>query len=191
MVNNQKTLAVIHDVRKHMRIAEAYGQRGESDKCKEYTEDFEEMIAPLLTFPYCENAILNIILNDKAEYCRNSNISFDVEIADVDFEFMESIDITTIFGNLLDNAVEACEVTKEKRIQFNMHPFNGLIYAKISNTYEGIVKWDGKGIPISEKGEEHGIGLANVKQTLQGYHGSIQLSAQDQIFTVEIMFNQP
>ncbi|MDD6626862.1 MAG: ATP-binding protein [Lachnospiraceae bacterium] len=191
MENHKKTLAVIHDVRKHMRIADAYEQQGQSEQRKEYVDNFEEMIAPLLMFPYCENAILNIIINDKAEYCKEKNISFDVDIREVDLGFMQPIDITTIFGNLLDNAVEACEASEEKKIQLKIHPFNGLIYMKISNTYINDIQWDEKGRPVSNKGRDHGIGLENVEQTLREYHGSLQMSAKDQVFTTEVMFNRP
>lgn len=190
MENHKKTLAVIHDVRKHMRIADAYEQQGQSEQRKEYADNFEEMIAPLLMFPYCENAILNIIINDKAEYCKEKNISFDVDIREVDLGFMQPIDITTIFGNLLDNAVEACEASEEKKIQLKIHPFNGLIYMKISNTYINDIQWDEKGRPVSNKGRDHGIGLENVEQTLQEYHGSLQMSAKEQVFTTEVMFNR-
>lgn len=191
MDNHMKALAVIHDVRKHMRIAEAYEQSGEADKRKAYADDFEEMIAPLMMFPYCENAILNIIINDKAECCKKKGISFEADLKEVDIEFMKPIDVTTIFGNLLDNAVEACETAKEKKIWMRMYPFNGLVYVKISNTYAGIIKRDGKGKPISDKGGQHGIGLANVEQVLQVYHGNMQLLEQGQIFSAEIMFNRP
>lgn len=190
MDNHKKALAVIHDVRKHMRIADAYEQRGEADKRKEYADDFEEMIAPLLMFPYCENAILNIIINDKVEYCKKREIAFSVDIREVNIDFMKPIDITTIFGNLLDNAVEACEAAEEKEIQLKMYPFNGLVYVLLTNTYAGIIRWNGKGKPISGKGEQHGIGVENVEQALKGYHGSLRLSAQEQMFTAEVMFNK-
>lgn len=191
MDNHKKALAVIHDVRKHMRIADAYEQRGETDKRKEYADDFEEMIAPLLMFPYCENAILNIIINDKVEYCKKRNITFSADIREANIDFMKPIDITTIFGNLLDNAVEACEAAEEKQIHLKMYPFNGLIYVMLTNTYAGNIRWNGKGKPISSKGENHGIGVENVEQALKGYHGSLRLSVQEQLFTAEVMFNKP
>lgn len=191
MDQHKKAMKVIHDVRKHMRIIDVCEQQGETDKREKYADDFEELIAPLLMFPYCENAILNIIINDKMEYCKKTGIQFSVDIKEVNIDFMKPIDVTTVFGNLLDNAVEACETAGEKEIQLKMYPFNGLIYLQISNTYVGDIRWDGKGNPISGKGEHHGIGLENVEQTLQSYHGSIQLSVREQIFTAEVMFNKP
>lgn len=191
MDNHKKALKVIHDVQKHMRIVDAYEKIGEKDKKKEYVDSFEEMIAPLLMFPYCENAILNIIINDKAEYCKEKDITFDVDIKEANIDFMKPIDITTIFGNLLDNAVEACEEAADKQMQLKICPFNGLVYVQLSNTYAGDIKWDRKGKPMSGKGGHHGIGLENVEQTLKNYHGSIQLSVQEQIFMTEVMFNKP
>lgn len=188
--NHQKALAVIHDVRKHMRIVEEYGRLGADKEQEAYAASFDDMIAPLLMKQYCRNAILNMILNDKQEECEKEHILFQVKIADADIEFMEQIDVTTIFGNILDNAIEACVKAEEKRIEFQMYPFNGLVYVKISNTYTDKIIWSADRKPLSTKGQQHGIGLSNVEKVLQKYNGDIEFAIQDNQFVLEIMFNK-
>lgn len=188
--NHQKALAVIHEVRKHMRIVEEYGRLGADKEQEAYAASFDDMIAPLLMKQYCRNAILNMILNDKQEECEKEHILFQVKIADADIEFMEQIDVTTIFGNILDNAIEACVKAEEKRIEFQMYPFNGLVYVKISNTYTDKIIWSADRKPLSTKGQQHGIGLSNVEKVLQKYNGDIEFAIQDNQFVLEIMFNK-
>lgn len=188
--NHKKALAVIHDVRKHMRIIEEYGRLGADKEQEAYADSFDDMIAPLLMKQYCSNVILNMILNDKQEECEKQHIFFQIKIADADIEFMEPIDVTTVFGNILDNAIEACMKAEYKQIEFQMYPFNGLVYVKISNTYTDKIVWSADRKPLSTKGQQHGIGLSNVEKVLQKYNGDIEFTTQDNHFVLEIMFNK-
>ena len=187
--NRTLVLSVLHDVEKHIRVLEELKQREMPDATNSYLESFEAMISPLNMSRYCNNTILNIIINDKMSECRKKLIQFHIEIIDVNIDFMKQIDITTIFGNILDNAVEACEKAKDKRVYLKIHPFNGFIYVSLSNTFSGEIKWDAKGRPVSCKGKQHGIGLENVGKVLSNYNGNIQFSVSDQMFIVEIMFS--
>ena len=189
--NHRKALAVIHDVRKHMQIVEDYEKIGAYIEKEDYVASFEEMISPLLMKRYCDNVILNMIINDKQEKCEKKEITFQVDISEININFMEPIDITTLFGNILDNAVEACEKSLDKQIHLKIYPFNGLIYVQLSNSFEGKIVWDVHGKPLSSKGEQHGIGLENVEKVVHSYNGNIEFSEDGKRFIVEIMMSQP
>lgn len=188
--DNYKTaLAVIHDIRKHVKVLEELDQEGALRKVRDYANAFENMLSPLLMRPYCENAILNIIINDKMDFCMKNAIAFDVKVCDVDIDFMEQTDITTIFGNLLDNAVEACMGSGGGHITLEAGSFNGLIYVQIANSFSGEIRQDHRGFPLSGRGEQHGIGLRNVEKALEKYSGSMEFSAENDKFTVTILFS--
>ena len=81
-------------------------------------------------------------------------------------DFLEAIDATTIFGNLIDNAIEAQEkVTGERYIHVSIIPYQEMVLVKIENTSLPI-RWK-NGLPISDKGKNHGIGLLNVKRSIK------------------------
>lgn len=188
--DNYKTaLSVLHDIRKHAKILEELDQGEKNKEVQNYASAFENMLSPLLLKHYCENAILNIIINDKVDFCTKNAIEFDVKVYDADIDFMEPTDITTIFGNLLDNAVEACKRTEKRCIALEINPFNGLIYVQLSNSFSGEVRQDSKGFPVSDRGEQHGIGLRNVEKTLKKYSGNMEFSAENDMFTVKILFS--
>lgn len=189
MESHRTALTVIHDIRKHIGVLEELKQINTPSEMQSYADSFEDMVAPLLIKRYCENAILNIILNDKIDYCEKNDIQFDIDIHEINIEFMKPIDITTLFGNLLDNAVEACENADEKRISLKIHPFNGFTYIQISNTFSGEIRRDMNGRPISNKGRHHGIGLENVEKVLEEYNGNIQFMIENKIFIAEAMFS--
>lgn len=189
-VEGYKTaLAVIHDVRKHIRIIEELKEEGAQVELKSYMNQFEDILLPLLNNHYVDNVILNIIINDKVSYCRKHDICFEVTCPGVNVDFMEQVDITTVFGNILDNAIEACEASKEKRMSLTISSFNEFIYVQLSNTFSGNIRMNEKGKPITSKGEGHGIGLENVEKALKKYNGEMQCWVIDDLFTIELMFN--
>ena len=188
--NNKKAASVIHDIKEQMRIMrEIKNKQTVSEACG-YAEAFEEMIEPLIIKRYSDSAILNIILNEKAEQCKSQAVSFTVDIQPVSLDFMQPIDITTIFGNILDNAIEACSKAEEKRLCLQICPFNEMIYVQLTNTYTGELMWNASGRPITQKGTGHGIGLENVENTLRKYNGSMECSEKDNQFSIEIMFSK-
>lgn len=190
---NKTAMAVIHDLRKHIQVMEELKQPVISSELKEYTNEFENTVLPLMVQQYCDNVILNTVIADKMDYCKKHDIHFHVDIRDVDLDFMEAIDITTIFGNILDNAIEACEKIKEKEreIHLKVHPFNAFIYIYLSNSCLSAIKWSADGKPVSDKGEYRGLGLDNVENVLERYDGNMQFSVEEQNFFVEIMISQP
>lgn len=191
-IESQKTaMAVIHDIRKHIRVMEELKQLDTSLEMQSYTDSFENMITPLLVRQYCSNPILNIIINDKVDYCMKNGIRFEVDIQEVLIDYMKPIDITTIFGNILDNAIDASKKADRKEIVLKVHPFNEFIYIQLSNRFSGKIKWSTKGRPLTSKGEQHGIGLENVEKVLRDYNGNMEFSVNEQIFTVEIMISHP
>lgn len=65
---NKTAMAVIHDLRKHIQIMEELKQSGISSDLKEYTNEFENMVLPLMVQQYCSNVILNTVIADKMDY---------------------------------------------------------------------------------------------------------------------------
>lgn len=191
MESRKTILSVLHDIEKHIHVLHELKQTKEQEEFEKYKDMFEDMIAPLMSGQYCNNAILNVIINDKMDYCRKNGIQFEIDIQEVQMEFMEPVDITTVFGNILDNAVAACEKSEKKQIKLKICPFNGFIFTQLSNTFAGEIIWDGKGLPVSQKGDRHGIGLENVKKVVKEYCGEVQLRAEKNVFTIEIMFSNP
>ena len=160
-----QTIRILHDVDKHIRAIEnLYGTEREHT-AGEYAEAIRSTLAPLIPMSYTENPILNILLTDKNAVMQEKGIHSDIKIDNVDLSYIEPIDITTIFGNLLDNAIEAAaNVDGEKYIFIKISAYHKMTVVHIENSC-GNVKWK-KRMPVSDKGKGRGIGLLNVKQSI-------------------------
>lgn len=91
-----------------------------------------------------------------------------------------------ILGNLLENAIEAAEQTKEKWLLVDIRFRQGILRIDIENSFSGTLK-EGRKI---EK-DNHGIGLGNVKKIVEKYEGSVEICPQNTTFDVKLILYMP
>lgn len=191
LVQEQKynaTVHILHDVDKHVKSIENLCVSGKTGEAAEYVKDIRNMLEPLIPIKYTGNPILDILLTDKATISKEKKIKFDIKIDNIDMNFLEAIDATTIFGNLIDNAIEAVEkVNGDRYIQVSIMPYQEMVLVRIKNTSLPL-KWK-NGMPVSEKGKNHGIGLLNVKRSIEKYDGDISIQQKNGIVTVDLLLN--
>lgn len=178
---------IIHDMKNHLQTIECLYKEKEVDKAKEYTKDMYLMLDKLYQKKYSENKVLNIILNDKFLKAEAFNIKVKSSIGDVDLDFIKDIDLTTIFSNILDNAIEASiESNKNKSITLKVDSFNDFIVINLSNYTEKPPIRD-KGKFKTTKKEHSGLGIENVRMTLKKYDGTLRTKYEESIFKVNII----
>lgn len=183
-----KTLGLLHDVNKHIKTIEQLYLKGNTEIAAEYTKQIGGMLQPLISARYTGNPILDILLADYISIMDEKGIDFDIKVDNVKMDFIDAMDITTIFGNLLDNAIEACDnVENDRKIIVKIGAYHEMISIRMENNCT-TVKWK-NGIPISEKGQNRGMGLLNVRRSIEKYDGSIKLKEEDGIFIVDIFLN--
>ena len=137
------------------------------------------------------NHVLDTILTTKSIICQSFDAQLSV-IADGSLlNKFETMDISTMFGNLLDNAIESVKLIpeKEKRlIHLNISRQKQFILIRLENPYSGTIKYK-NGFPITTKTDEfnHGYGLKSVQNTVKKYDGSLTINADQQWFEIRIM----
>lgn len=184
-----ESIRILHDVNKHLALLDDLYKLECKEEAKEYEKEIKEMLFPLIPQEYTNHAILNVILNDKKRCANACEIKFDLEIGEVDMAFMSPIEITTIFVNLLDNAIDACKCVKKNRyIKIKLDTYNDFVAIHISNSMEGKLMWY-HGKPVSRKGKNHGIGLINVENTIKKYNGNMILKEKQGEFVCDIILN--
>ena len=109
---------------------------------------------------------------------------------------IQSYDIGIILGNALDNAIEACRKLKGKEpdaetfIRLSSFRKGKMIFMEITNSFDGNVirKWQSE-FPVTDKAdkEAHGIGLTNIKNAAGKYHGGVDWSVDNKVFTLSVM----
>lgn len=137
------------------------------------------------------NSSLDTILTTKSILCKKRNILFTSIIDGDAISFMSDGDIYSLFGNILDNAIEAVEkIEEDKRyITITLKRHGNFILILSDNYYDGNIKKEGKNfISIKENKIKHGFGLKSVSRIVDKYNGELQIETENNLFKVSIMF---
>lgn len=184
------SLGILHDVKKHIWAIEELYKNKENEKATEYTENITDLMHSFEMNEFSDNRMLNIILNDKLRLARQNNIEFTCSIDEVNLDFIDNIDLTTIFANLLDNAIEACsELEEERLINVHVGAFNNLVNINIKNSMKEkpiIISMHMK----SSKKNHSGLGLTNVNKVINKYNGDFNIHREGKMFICNIVLSK-
>ena len=141
------------------------------------------------------NHALDVILTEKSLICKQKEIKLTCMADGKQLAFMQTTDLYSIFGNLLNNSIEAAlKVTNpEKRIiALIVDKANGFVRIHIENFFCGKIQYmDGMPQTSKPNSEYHGYGLKSIKYMLDHYHGNISFEVMDDIFCVNIIIPIP
>lgn len=168
---------VLHDMKNHLQAVEQLYQSQEEGKAKDYVEDLYHMLNVLGEKYYSPHKMLNIILNDKLKKAEREGIQVQAAVGDVQLLGMRDMDVTTVFANLLDNAIEAArECAPSGYLHLKMDQIHDFTVVRIVNSC----------LEEKPKKGHMGLGLENVRNTLAKYHGTMQTERSPGQFRVNI-----
>ena len=178
---------IVHDLKKHIDV---YNDLKDTERSEKYKKLMDDELGKLFGGYQCSNAILSIIISQKCETAEKDNINVDIEMEDLPLTFINDLDITAIFANLWDNAIEACKELdqSQRNIKFIMRQVNKFAIINMENTcVDNMIIYDKSGGIISSKKNHMGVGLSIVESKVQDYHGFFHINRNDkEKFIVEL-----
>lgn len=168
------------------------GGGGRSADLETFAAKLREELKPYESQVETGNETLDVLLAEKRAECRERGVRPLFYVDARCLGFMSSFDLCAIFGNLLDNALEAAEKVADPRreIQLDVRPTRGMAVVRCRNPYEGRLSPsdNGKGFATTKADrEEHGYGLRSVEKTVESYGGSVSIDTADGMFTVTVV----
>lgn len=137
------------------------------------------------------NDALDVILTEKSLLCNRENIRLACMADGASLSFMTDADIYALFGNLIDNAVEAVRTLPEQKrtISLSVRGVKGFLSVNIHNFYAGEIMFEGA-LPVTTKAdkENHGYGMKSIKMICEKYDGEMTITAEDGAFNVNLIF---
>ncbi len=187
MVNYQ-----YHDLKNHMIVLRA--EEGNEDR-QEYLDQLEASINDYEMQNKTGNKVLDIILTDKGMTCRKDHIELTTVVDGARLNFIEDIDLCSLFGNALDNAIECeqkVEDEKKRMIHLSVYSQRAFLIIRCENYCEENVV-TGKDLPKTTKeGEQaHGYGLKIIRRIAQKYGGEADVSTEGNSFILKILIPIP
>ncbi len=137
------------------------------------------------------NRALDTVLMEKGLFCKEHNIQWSCMVDGTKLDFMKVEDIYAIFGNALDNAVNAVMKLKEEEkrvISVKILEQNQLLMIQVQNYFEGDLKFH-EGLPLttSRNTYDHGFGMKSIRHTAEKYNGIITVQAKEPMFMLQIL----
>ena len=141
------------------------------------------------------DTLLNIKYHEAARMIPDMQMDAD-RLLFPDNLLIQSYDIGIILGNALDNAIEACRKLKGKEpdaetfIRLSSFRKGKMIFIEIANSFDGnVIRKRQAEFPVTDKAdkEAHGIGLSNIKNAAGKYHGAVDWSVNNKVFTLSVM----
>ncbi len=141
------------------------------------------------------NETLDIILSEYRIYCSSHEIIFTALADGKALGFMSVADICSLFGNILENAVEACEHVSDPQkrvVSLNVRNVAGQISVSEDNYFAGELRFSG-GMPLSSKGDpdRHGFGVKSIKMIVEKYGGTMDCRVTGDLFSLGCMIPVP
>lgn len=137
------------------------------------------------------NEILDTVLTEKSLICAQHEIALSC-IADGNrLAFMDPVDLYTLVGNALDNAIEAVLLLPpaERIIRLRVQERAGLVFLHIENPYAGTMEMrDGLPLTHKEDWQNHGFGLKSIQDVGEKYHGFLNLETEGGLFVLRLSF---
>lgn len=137
------------------------------------------------------NEVLDIILTEKKLQCESKKIHMVCVARGQHISFMETIDIYTLFGNVLSNAIESSSkiVEEDKRcINIKIKMVKDMLVISVDNYFIGEVEF-ANGLPVTSKDQKyHGFGMRSIERIVKKYDGELVISAKKDHFTTKIFF---
>ena len=174
--NDQKIL--IHDIRNHLQTIQNLLDKKEYSTAEQHLTEILDSPAVSGGVSVTNNHSLNLILARYKTLCAEQDIQLSTDIKGVDIRFLTSGDVTSLFCNLLDNAMEASVSCSKKEIHLRIasREPSEAIQIILVNSCETEPAKSPNGTYLSGKADtkRHGFGLQSIRHVIEKYHGDFQ-----------------
>ncbi len=183
-VVNQK----YHDLKHQINLLRSQADTGKS---REYLDQMEHEIKVYETQNKTGNQILDAVLTNKSMVCQKREIELKVIMEGQSLSFMEDMDISALFGNMLDNAIESVSRQKEKEkrlIWLYVSREKQFVRIRTENYCDEKIQFR-NGMPVTTKKDKrlHGYGMKSICATVEKYGGSTVACQKDNWFELKIL----
>jgi len=187
----EETRKIRHDINNHLLALKLLVEKGDLASAKAYigeiSEELDQTIMPVRT----GSNVLDALLWQKISRARKAQIDIQPEIqCSVKGWNISDYDLCGIFGNILDNALEAVEGMEAPVVNLFIGKQLDMLYISCKNAYEGERSKRGENYATTKASpESHGLGIPRVREIAKFYGGEVNITAEKGEFLIEILLN--
>ena len=142
------------------------------------------------------NDALDTILTEKSLVCQKRGITLSCIADGPALDFMAPADLYSLFGNALENAIEAVDALADperRSISLIVRRAGDMVSIHVENYFGGDVRFGEDGLPLTSKGDRfnHGFGTRSMRLIVESYDGTLSARATDDIFHLNALIPLP
>ena len=193
----EKVKSIHHDMKLHLTTARDFTASGKYDEALDYLGNLLGEIGELENYSDTGNIAFDSIINYKLKDAADEGIKLDIDVSIPSALDIEVADVVTILGNLLDNALDAVAKIEDKIIKLSIESIKGNLFITAANTFDGDVFYEHcengmeEIIATRKDTSEHGHGIKNIRRSVEKYDGHMDITHEDDVFTVGILLYLP
>ena len=174
-----------HDIKNHLIVIDGYASQHNDRKIHEYIHNISEDLSLTNTVDSGSH-IVSALIAEKENKAKSQNIRCEINISTPGIN-IDDFSITTIIGNLFDNAIKAASECEHGWIRFSLTQTGSYMNIVIENSYSGnIIENNGEFTSTkNDKVLPHGIGIKNVRKVVSNLNGHIDFSYASGYFSVK------
>lgn len=182
---------LIHDTKHHFLVVQEYLKNEEYGNLQKYVTQISDEFQRTVPKVYTGIKILDFILEQKRVVAQKAGIRYEIDTMLLTGIPTTEQETCALFGNLLDNAIEACCLveTEEKWIEIQINQSNQLLSIEVLNTFEiPCIRKQGVFETIKEERSVHGYGIKSMRRIVDKHQGLIAYEEKEKIFITKITF---
>ena len=188
ITRSQEQLAIErHDLRHRFQILSTMLTHDDIQGAQQYIASSDRALSGTQIKRWCLNPVLDAVFSSYFLTAQEQDIRIEAEIDIPKNIRFDAVALSTVFGNALENAIQAVvKLPKEQRVihcRCIRHP---QLMFRISNPYEGVIRFDSDHFPVSEK-EGHGIGSRSIAAYCEKHGAFCDYTAEDGWFTMQLV----
>ena len=188
MESGNRVRALRHDMKNHILALQALVQRKEAEEMNRYLESMKDFMTNPEEYVKTGSDSVDSLLNYKIQKANEVLNVVETKISIPQQLRLRSFDLNVLLGNLLDNAIDASMQTEEKKLNITIKLDKGVLFLYICNSCQRIA--DGRSGFLETTKEDktnHGIGLKNVRQIVEKYHGDLAFQYENNFMETDVM----
>lgn len=176
-----------HDYHNHVQVLKANLDSNNAVAAREYLNEIEHELKKVDTFIKSGNMMVDAILNSKLSLAMEKDIKIICDAYLPRELFITDVDLCTMLGNVLDNAIESCEKIEENHrfIRIYIAMVKEQFYLSIQNGSVETINFHQENY-ISTKRGNHGLGMKRVAAVVGRWGGYLNINQEAGVFATEI-----
>lgn len=182
-----------HDLKNHVISLRGLLEKKEWEKMEGYLKNMEGGAGLEMEGEITGNRAVDALLHQKRKMAERKNILWECDAQIPKTCSVNEFDLCVLFGNILDNAVEACEKIQcdethclRRFVDIQARVVKKCLLLEVKNSMD-MADWKGGGCSSKKSEPGHGIGLLNIRDVARKYNGAMNMEARDGVFVISVL----